>query len=748
MSKLPTLFVKGNLYPRMGEKQEDLDAIVPIEYLMQWFDSRIPNKYEKNNKVVTISDRIIILQSGTGSAKSTAIAPNLYLRFFKRYRKGILITQPSVLTTVEIPKTIASIPSYMKPNKDGLQIELYKNLGHQTKEFVRKPIKKGILFSTVGILLQFLKIMTFAEFRKKYQFILIDECHVRQIDLDITMSLLKKLVNDNIKEAPFIVFMSATFDTKKYANYFNTTTIFEVKGKSYDKIENYQLINQTDVIQSAVDTVEKIHLNDKLEYGDINDILIFVSSSGIGGKIIDKLNDLNKKFDELIIPIPLDSSIFKSGDSNYRNLFTKLRNIKINKDNKTYSPVRRVIVSTNIAETGLTLETLKYCIDTGFVISVEYNPNINCTLILNKPVTQSMAIQRKGRIGRVRPGIYYAMFTKSIYDSLIVDTMPSIITEDTTITILNIINKITMESPDFNTIDVSTLDQFDLTKLDLMDDIPIDSLNNAIEKLYILGMIHRNGYPTKLGLLGAKYRKLNIENIKLLLSGFHFDASILDLITIVAFLSIGKNKIVMKGFKNFIFDDCSEMLQKIMVSCEFIDFVLFFNRFTHLMNKYKTDIPYVKEWCEEHFVSFKSLLEVVQFRDDLINETIFSIGLNPYINANIDLTKLLMYTDDQKLLDSIEIKKIKKCIYEGYKLNVATLTDNRYISDRTHVPIKVKSYLTNEKLLITDTKQTKPKKILYNNLILSGSSEFEFSIADGICVLDGFVHIDNTFINS
>lgn len=56
-----------------------------------------------------MSDRVVILLSRTGSGKSTSIPATLYLRFFNKYRKRIVITQPRVLTTIEIPKEIAKI---------------------------------------------------------------------------------------------------------------------------------------------------------------------------------------------------------------------------------------------------------------------------------------------------------------------------------------------------------------------------------------------------------------------------------------------------------------------------------------------------------------------------------------------------------------------------------------------------------------------------------------------------------------
>lgn len=109
-----------------------------------------------------------------------------------------------------------------------------------------------------------------------------------------------------------------------------------------------------------------------------------------------------------------------------------------------------------------------------------------------------------------------------------------------------------------------------------------------------------------------------------------------------------------------------------------------------------------------------------------------------------------MYEYDERHphLDVLEIKQIKKCIYEGYKMNTATLVENAYYTDCTHVPIKVKSYLINESIKLDNFKQMKPKKIIYSSLMLSGSDKFTFNTGDCICVLDGFIDIDETFIIS
>ena len=223
-----TLLKKGCLVARMGEKQSDLDKIVPLDYIMDWFGKKLDNKNATN-----MSDRIVILLSKTGSGKSTSICPTLYLRFFKKYKKRIVITQPRVLTAMEIPKDISNIDAYKKPNKDGLSIELYRNLGYQTQEFVRKTTEKGILFCTTGILLQFLKNMSDEEFIKKFKFVVIDEAHDRSLDVDLVLLLMKNLIKRNLsKDPPFLILMSATLNVDQYSKYFNTNTKFEVSGQS------------------------------------------------------------------------------------------------------------------------------------------------------------------------------------------------------------------------------------------------------------------------------------------------------------------------------------------------------------------------------------------------------------------------------------------------------------------------------------------------------------------------------------
>ena len=74
---LPTLLRKGALLPGMGEKQADLDKYIAVNYILEWFDKRINNP----NDVKSVNDRIMVIESATGSGKSTTLPTEIYLKF-------------------------------------------------------------------------------------------------------------------------------------------------------------------------------------------------------------------------------------------------------------------------------------------------------------------------------------------------------------------------------------------------------------------------------------------------------------------------------------------------------------------------------------------------------------------------------------------------------------------------------------------------------------------------------------------
>ncbi len=775
---LPTLLKKGALRPGMGEKQEYLDTFIAIDYIMDWFRKRIDGSI----KATTINDKVIIMESATGSGKSTTFPSELYLRYNKLLKGNIICTQPRVVTTISIPLTIASIGAYKRENrKDNQGIEFGKNIGYATKEYIKKPLERGILFCTIGVLLQYLKNMDREMFLKKYKVIMLDEAHDRSLNLDVIFYYMKKLYDTTpIENCPFLVITSATLDVNKYATYFKTTTIFKITGTSYPITDNYLKYDADNVVTSAVDIISKIHTDNEDDDILISDIVVFIPSQSYVKKLKEKILELNNTLKRKILPIALDSTVFKESNIDYQNVFTEITKLKLENSNDV--PTRKVIIGTNAIETGITIESLKYCIDLGLVNQLEYNPVVNSNVLLIKPVTRAMSQQRRGRVGRIRPGSFFPVYTKKIYDSLLNIQYPEILSNDIIIPILNIIIvkyediiKEYIDQPLYEILylnkskyeNIKFLQNIDINDLELLDNPSSIAINSSLEKLYILGIIYANGFPTQLGLLTNKIRSLSIENIKMILSGYYYGCNIADLITIACFIQTSKQAIVLSKFKSFSnqfenseeFRDINLLKSRLFISCEFIDFLLFFYSLKkEIINNINEidSINKIKEYCEKNQVNYDGIMTFIENRDEIIRDFLFNMNMNPYANDHINLYDLLnSYSSNQNLFEESieEIIKIKQCIYEGYKLNVATYDSesNTYISNFNGYEIDTNSYLVKNFPSLNNGKQfidKKPKYILYDSLTIKQNfnSDYTFSVSNCITVLSGYVNIDFSFI--
>ena len=775
---LPTLLKKGALRPGMGEKQEYLDTFIAIDYIMDWFGKRIDGSI----KATTINDKVIIMESATGSGKSTTFPSELYLRYSKLLKGNIICTQPRVVTTISIPLTIASIGAYKRENrKDNQGIEFGKNIGYATKEYIKKPLERGILFCTIGVLLQYLKNMDREIFLKKYKVIMLDEAHDRSLNLDVIFYYMKKLYDTTpIENCPFLVITSATLDVNKYASYFKTTTIFKITGTSYPITDNYLKYDADNVVTTAVDIISKIHTDNEDDDILISDIVVFIPSQSYVKKLKEKILELNNTLKRKILPIALDSTVFKESNIDYQNVFTEISKLKLENSNDV--PTRKVIIGTNAIETGITIESLKYCIDLGLVNQLEYNPVVNSNVLLIKPVTRAMSQQRRGRVGRIRPGSFFPVYTKKIYDSLLNIQYPEILSNDITIPILNIIIvkyediiKEYIDQPLYEILylnkskyeNIKFLQNIDINDLELLDNPSSIAINSSLEKLYILGIIYANGFPTQLGLLTNKIRSLSIENIKMILSGYYYGCNIADLITIACFIQTSKQAIVLSKFKSFSnqfenseeFRDINLLKSRLFISCEFIDFLLFFYSLKkEIINNINEidSMDKIKEYCEKNQVNYNGIMTFIENRDEIIRDFLFNMNMNPYANDHINLYDLLnSYSSNQNLFEESieEIIKIKQCIYEGYKLNVATYDSesNTYISNFNGYEIDTNSYLVKNFPSLNNGKQfidRKPKYILYDSLTIKQNfnSDYTFSVSNCITVLSGYVNIDFSFI--
>src|SRR5271170_3377518 len=127
----PTLFVEGKLIAQPDDTG-DLVNIKPINYILDWVEKRL-------NSANQPSDRVLVLKSSTGSGKSTVIPPELYYKFFEKLgKRNICCTQPRVLTSIEIPRTI--IP-YHQGTTGRKALKMGDNIGFQNGVVAKRPTR-------------------------------------------------------------------------------------------------------------------------------------------------------------------------------------------------------------------------------------------------------------------------------------------------------------------------------------------------------------------------------------------------------------------------------------------------------------------------------------------------------------------------------------------------------------------------------------------------------------------------------
>jgi HrpA-like RNA helicase len=681
---VPTLYRKGFLL-------DDKD-VIPVEFIMRWFLDKLGKPGIKN--------RVLILKSTTGSGKSTVLPPE----FYEQVNSGKIVccTQPRILNAISIPKQI--IPYFANAS---IPLELGKNVGFQTGFISQKIKNSGIVYMTIGVLYMHLTLLDDESLMKRYSCIFIDEAHERSVLLDCVMYLLKEFLTRNIAttSCPFVVIMSATIDTEIYDAYFGVKNSFHVEGETYPITKNFLVTESRNLIKTIIDTVIEYHKNDK-EPGKYRDILVFVPGIGEINKLKTALYAEYKKDPELykrpILPIEVTSDSVKR---NPYEIFAEIETLRMKMGDKVYKPVRRVFFGTNVTETGITISSLSTVIETGFYNSSEFYPLVESQSLMKKPVTQSMMLQRCGRVGREAPGTAYILYTEDVYKKLDPIQQPDIIKESVTDFLLSLAIQQIKKFPTLidtitNYIDNNTKAKVDINNINLLTQPSSDNIHFSMNKLYYYGAIDLDCNVTPLGIIFNRISSVPIEIARMILFGFLYDVAIIDLINIAAALPYTVD--VVTKFPLIYTDD-------------FINGLYYFDA----IKDYMDTIP----------------VEMIMHREDICYGLTLA-GFNPYHNLSKRFSSL-KYANQMQY-----IQQIKKCIYQGFKLNTCIKRNNTYYNRLGNKVIVSHGYELNYS---SNSPENNPLYVLYDGLLLRNIKGEPQYTTSKLCVLDGFVNIDVHF---
>lgn len=297
--------------------------------------------YERAEEIIDIikSNQVILVISGTGSGK-TVLLPKYTLHALD-YKGHIGITLPKQI----IAKSAAEFAAAT------LDVKLGEQIGYQYKgsDASLKGRNPNLLYATDGTIVA--RLMNDPEL-KEFDAIIIDEAHERKIQIDFLLYLLRNVIRKR-KEFKLII-MSATINSEIFSSYFATEKFvtLDIGGKTNFPIESIfsdEKSNSEKYVERGlkiIDILMKEYINDK-NNSKINDILFFVTSINETIEIRDKLLSLYPNIVSIAV---------------YAGMDTKLQDqVQIKQTND-----RRILISTNVAESSLTVDGIKYVIDSGF----------------------------------------------------------------------------------------------------------------------------------------------------------------------------------------------------------------------------------------------------------------------------------------------------------------------------------------------------------------------------------------------
>ena len=692
---MPTLLEKGNILSPKGHDDE-----IPIDYIMNFFKLRIRGLGGETKKSTIMSDKVMILLANTGAGKSTTLPPEFYIRFKDTVHcknKIIGCTQPTRLNAVEIPQDVVKLPPYA-------ELKLGETIGYQTGSISNK-VTKGVLYMTVETIVEQIKSMDVEDFMKHYSFIIIDEAHHRDLPTDVAMSLLKKIIKANIhkENCPFLVIMSATLDVDHFAKFFETDTIIHISGKPYTIEPVFPKTDAQQMIPTIVKKITDIHQSDldtlKKSTDPVRDILVFVPGLTEIEEVLSGLKA--SKSLKTLMAIPLYRENFIRGTSEFWDIFESTEKMI------SMGIYQRVVVSTSVAETGVTIPTIKYVIDSGWTRTSEFIKGVNC--LLTKPASQSSVIQRKGRCGRKGPGVWHPLYTEKTFNEMQKESYPDIVRGNATSALLDIF----IATPNTNIEDISH-------ELEFLDNPSADSMSYSMEQLYTLGAINTTKV-TDLGILMSSCR-MKLSHIRMILSGYVYGVYIPDLVIIAVGL-LNKPTIIEDGKLYTLNNEIlfkSTKISNNAIADEFIELLFLWNMF-----KSKFPIDNAKKWCKDNGLSYSGIMDWIANVDELLIK-LNEMGFN--IKANLSL---LDSKADVEFVESVS--NIKRCVLEGFKMNVATWDGETYVSNRYKFKIKSWSPL----LKVGNI----PNTIIYDDTIMMYNKKSKsYSITVGsISVLDGWI---------
>ncbi|MCQ4297599.1 ATP-dependent RNA helicase HrpA [Pseudomonas stutzeri] len=354
------------------------------------YDDSLPIAAKRDEiKAALEKHQVLVIAGETGSGKTTQL-PKICLEIGRGVHGLIGHTQPRRLAARSVATRVA----------EEIGTPLGELVGYQVRFEDQSKESSLIKLMTDGILLAETQHDRFLE---KYDTIIVDEAHERSLNIDFLLGFLKTLLprRPDLK----VIITSATIDLQRFSEHFDGAPIVEVSGRTYPVETWYRPLaaeidedgnrveDDLTIDQGILAALDEITAHEQSLGQRPGDVLVFLPGEREIRDAAEVLRKANLRFTEVL---PL-----------YARL-TPAEQQKIFQPR----PGRKIVLATNVAETSLTVPGIRYVIDSGTARISRYSYRAKVQRLPIEAVSQASANQRKGRCGRVEPGICIRLYSE------------------------------------------------------------------------------------------------------------------------------------------------------------------------------------------------------------------------------------------------------------------------------------------------------------------------------------------------
>lgn len=416
------------------EDEEHAKALKAKEMMLPLFQkynftlkpNKLPIRHTKDDILSRIRENpVVVLEGPTGCGKTTQVPQFILEEAYQRKEYcNIIVTQPRKIAAMSIAKRVSEERKCELGSLVGFKVGLKECISPDTR----------LLYCTTGVLLQSL---INSKSMANYTHVILDEIHEREVDMDFLLIVVRRFLATNSSKTK-IILMSATIDSKSFAEYFKTPKkvgyltapiisvdrprLFNVKEFYYDDLDklrtDFAIDYENPGISSHMYTVaaklvlvcdrliENIHGEERMEYKPT--VLIFLPG-------INEIDRMDRVLRETLSRIANPSEKPNLDIHRLHSILPADEQVKVFR--KPAPGQRKVILSTNIAESSITVPDVKFIIDFCLQRVLFTDTTTNFSTLRTEWASQANCIQRQGRAGRVMDGRVYRLVDRRFYEN-------------------------------------------------------------------------------------------------------------------------------------------------------------------------------------------------------------------------------------------------------------------------------------------------------------------------------------------